>query len=146
MGQISNYFISIIVVVMFVSVFYFALYSESTNPNKVDMSANSTAMNSIANMTNDIAGTLQTDAQADPNNPVDVAGYFGKALAVGGKILVFIITVLLASVDFVGVLLSNISSLPAPFNVIGLFITYGIAILTLVVVFLGAKTFLKWDI
>lgn len=146
MGELSRYVIGVLIAAMLISVFYFSLYSESTAADKANISSSSNISANILNLSQSLGSTLQTDVNADPNNPVDIAGFFGKTLAVGGKVISLVFASMVASIDFITVILGNVAALPAPFNIIGLFVPIGIAILFLVLIFAGFKAFLGRDI
>ena len=145
MGELSRYIIGVLIVAMLISVFYFSLYSESTATDKTNISSSSNISANILNLSQSLGSTLQTDVTADPNNPVDIAGFFGKTLAVGGKVIALVFASMVASVDFITVILGNLATLPAPFNIIGLFIPIGIAILFITLAFVALKAFIGRD-
>ena len=152
MGEIRNYIISVMVAIMLCGTLYVSLYSASTAPDKVDV--NTPALNasaaattaSLQTLTSNMSQLAQNTIVVDPTNLVDVAQYFGLALAIGGLIVSFVFTMFLSTIQFVLTLLGLVTLLPPPFNIIGVLIEWGIGILTIVLIFAALAAYLKWDL
>lgn len=145
MGVVRNYFISIFLVILLTSLFYSSLYDLSTASDKVMFNVTNSMQSNIDNRTNDIKTILEVETQIDPNNPADLTVYFAKSLAVGGRIVSLITTLFVSSLSFVFSIVSNLTSLPAPFNVLGGLVLIGMSIFTVILVLSIATLFTKVD-
>ena len=146
MGVITKYLISIVLVIFIAGLLLGTLYTESSASDKKEVSVSNTLQTQIENSTTRIQNILTEDTQADPNDPLQLADYFSKSLAILGEIVSILAAVVSSSVEFVQSILLNLSSLPAPFSVIGAAVTVGIIIFTIYLIMKVASIFVKFDI
>ena len=146
MGAITKFFVAILIVVLISSLFLGTLYDASTAPDKQEIIISTNIQSKIENSTSEIQTILAEDTQSDPNDPLSLANYFSKTLAILGEVVSIITSVFAASIDFVQSILLNIFSLPSPFNILGAFVAVGVSIFTIVIIFKAASIFFKFEL
>lgn len=146
MGAITKFFISILIVTLVSSLFLGTLYQTSNAPDKKEIVVSTDIQGKIENSTAQIQTILSEDTQSDPNDPLSLANYFSKTLAILGEVVSIIVNIFAASIEFVQSIMLNIIDLPAPFNIIGAFVAVGISIFTIIIVFKAASVFFKFEL
>lgn len=146
MGTITKFMIAIVLVIFISGLYMGMLYNESEAPDKTQLSINTSIKTDIENRTYEIQRILSEDTVADPNDPIQLANYFSKTLAILGQIVGILVSIVTSSIEFIQSLLLNISNLPAPFNILGQLAIIGVVVYTIFLIMKLAGVFLKVEI
>lgn len=146
MGFFAKYMISILIIFFATQLIWTSITTESTASDVMNLSLNSSYQQDIQNAQEELMNVSLVDAQVDPSSSTDVAGWFGKSLAIAGKTANLLATVVSGSISFVADLLSNISSLPAPWNILGQIIGLGLSVLAIILALKLIAVIIKVDL